>query len=101
MLSVLDNAYLRKAQQHPRYSPTHQKILFFLMHEKKYYTKDELLCLTNNSLETLEETLSHLEKTRIIKTEGWLVRLADLNDLCETIEEPETEKIRAKTRKSK
>ena len=90
MLSVLDNAYLRKAQEHPKYSPLHQKILLFLMHEKKYYEKGELLCLANHSLELLDEALTHLEKMKLITVEGWLVKLVGETGLFELLEETET-----------
>ncbi|MEI7961914.1 MAG: hypothetical protein WCI04_06280 [archaeon] len=90
MLSVLDNAYLRKAQEHPYYSPTHQKILLFLMHEKKYYEKGELICLANHSLETLDEALNQLEKEKLITIEGWLVRLVGETGLFDLLEENKT-----------
>jgi len=99
MLSVLDNAYLRKAQEHPDFSPIHQKILFLLMHEKKFYEKGELLCVAGHSLETLENALNELEKMELIKTDGWLVRLIDTNALCETIIGKETAGIRVKRRR--
>ena len=92
MLSVLDHAYLKKAQEHPNYSPLHQKILFILLHEKKYYEKGELLTFTHNSLETLDETLADLQKLKILIIDGWLVKLADTIQLCETIENEENKK---------
>jgi hypothetical protein len=75
MLSVLDNAYLRKAQEHPNYSFTHQKLLFILLTEKKYYAKDELLCIANYNLNKLERTINDLEEIGLVNQEGWLVRI--------------------------
>ena len=99
ILSVLDNAYLRKAQEHPSFNPIHQKILLILMHEKKYFEKGELLCVAGHSLETLDEALAQLEKAGLIQTEGWLVKLIDENALCETITEKETGEIRVRKRR--
>ena len=89
MLSVLDNAYLRKAQEHPNYSFTHQKLLFILLTEKKYYAKDELLCIANFNLNKLEKTIKDLEEIGLVNQEGWLVRICGeerLNqEICEEI----------------
>lgn len=75
MLSVINNAYLRKAQEHPNYSFTHQKLLFLLLTEKKYYSKDELLCICEYKLNKLEKTIKDLEEIGLIKQEGWLVKI--------------------------
>ena len=101
MLSVLDNAYLRKAQEHPYFSALHQKILLFLMHEKKYYEKGELLCMAGHSLETLDEALTQLEKAKLVEVEGWLVRLVGETRLFELLEENETETISTKKNRKK
>lgn len=80
MLTVLENAYLRKAQQHKNYSATHEKILCLLMHEKKYYAKDELYCTTNYNHSALEKAIKELEQLGLITTEGWLVKLAEITE---------------------
>ncbi|MFA5125427.1 MAG: hypothetical protein WC462_00300 [archaeon] len=77
MISVLNNAYFRKAQEHPNFSLTHQKILFFLLYDKKYYSKHELLYLTNHNQTQLEKIIKELEQTGTIKTEGWLVKACE------------------------
>lgn len=85
MLTVLDNAYLRKAQEHPNYSFTHQKLLFILLTEKKYYAKDELLCIANYNLNKLEKTINDLEEIGIVKQEGWLVKISGEEQLNQEI----------------
>lgn len=85
MLTVLDNAYLRKAQEHPNYSFTHQKLLFILLTEKKYYAKDELLCIANYNLNKLEKTINDLEEIGIVKQEGWLVKITGEDQLNQEI----------------
>jgi hypothetical protein len=85
MLTVLDNAYLRKAQEHPNYSFTHQKLLFILLTEKKYYAKDELLCIANYNLNKLEKTINDLEEIGIVKQEGWLVKITGEEQLNQEI----------------
>jgi hypothetical protein len=85
MLSVLDNAYMRKAQEHPNYSFTHQKLLFILLTEKKYYAKDELLCIANYNLNKLEKTINDLEEIGIVKQEGWLVKISGEDQLNQEI----------------
>jgi len=81
MLSVLENAYFKKAQELPNFNQTHQKILFMLMHENKHFTKHELLCFANYDEEKLDNALRELEQTKTIKTEGWLVKINDLETL--------------------
>ncbi|MCX6803462.1 MAG: phage replisome organizer N-terminal domain-containing protein [Candidatus Diapherotrites archaeon] len=98
MITVLDNAYLRKAQEIPAYNIKHQKILYLLLHEKKYYEKGDLLPLANNNLEELDKTLELLEKAGLIKTEGWLVKITDHNQL---FGEEMEEKMRVNMRKLK
>jgi predicted transcriptional regulator len=85
MLSVLDYAYLRKAQQHPNYSTAHEKILLILMHQRRHYTKEELLCITNHNEKKLDKTLQELEEIGTIIIEGWLVRLTDMETLVKEI----------------
>ena len=85
MMTVLDNAYYKKAQEHPNFTETHQKILLVLMHEKKHYTKDELLCLANYSQEKLEDTLSDLEETGLVQTSGCLTSLAETETLTKQL----------------
>ena len=77
MLTVLENAYCLKISVHPNYSETHKKILFALLHEKKYFAKDELLCFANYDEEILEKTLLDLEDIGVIKSEGWLVKICE------------------------
>jgi hypothetical protein len=77
VLNVLQTAYLRKAQEHKNFSKIHEKILFVLLNEKKYYTKDELLCFSNYNQLLLEKALKDLEEQAIIQIEGWLIRLID------------------------
>jgi len=77
MLTVLDNAYYKKASEHPNFSQTHEKILYVLMHEKKHYTKDELLCLANYSQEKLDYTLTDLEETGLVQKTGCLYKLSE------------------------
>ncbi len=77
MLTVLENAYIRKAQENPKLTIKHHKILYTLLHDKKYYEKGELLHLTNQSLEDLDELLTDLTKTGLITVEGWLVKITD------------------------
>jgi hypothetical protein len=97
MFTVLDNAYMRKAYENPKITIKHQKILFILLHEKKYYEKGELLGLTNNSLEELDELLLDLEKTGLITVEGWLVKIADHTKLfAEEIKEKSIVRTRNK-----
>ncbi|HPM86143.1 MAG: hypothetical protein WC108_04540 [Bacteroidales bacterium] len=85
MLSVINNAYLRKAQQHPSYSFMHQKLLFILLTEKKYYTKDELLCISNHNFSKLEKTIKDLEEIGLVKQEGWLVKISGEEELQQKI----------------
>ncbi len=102
MFSVIDNAYLRKAYENQKITIKHQKILFILLHDKKYYEKGELLGLTNQSLEELDELLIDLEKTGLITVEGWLVKIADHAKLFSTIdEEPQKIKITQKRTKKR
>jgi len=93
-LTVLENAYLRKAEEISTYNETHKKLLLFLIHEKKYFQKDELLCFANYCENELNKTIKQLEKTGIIKTEGWLVKLNEPQKLEETIIEELKEKIK-------
>ena len=84
-LTVLENAYLRKAEEISTYNETHKKLLLFLIHEKKYFQKDELLCFANYCEDTLNKTLKQLEKNGLITTEGWLVHFNEKQNLEETI----------------
>lgn len=89
MITVIQNAYLRKAAEHKNYSNIHQKILFVLVNEKKYYTKDELLCFSNYNQILLDKALKDLNELKIILVEGWLVRLKDFEEfnkeICEEL----------------
>jgi hypothetical protein len=85
MLSVLENAYLKKAQEHPNYSQLHQQLLLALLTEQKYYAKNELLFFTNYCESKLDKVIKELESTGTIKTEGWLVKINDYNHLTESI----------------
>ena len=93
-LTVIENAYLRKAEEITTYNETHKKILLFLLHERKHYYKNELLCFANHSEHKLEKTLKELEKTGTIKTEGWLVSLQEQQKLEEKI----IEELKAKVK---
>jgi len=77
MLTVLENAYYKKVSIHPNYCETHKQILLALLHEKKYFAKDELLCFANYDEELLEKTILDLEDTGVIKSEGWLVKIRE------------------------
>jgi len=77
MLTVIENAYYRKASIHPNHSETHKKVLLALLHEKKYFSKEELLCFVNYDEEILEKTILDLEDIGVIKTEGWLVKIRE------------------------
>ena len=79
MITVAQNAYLRKAEEHDNYSELHKKILFVLIHEKKYYTREELLCFTQQNPILLDNALKDLEESGTILTEGCLVHLKDLH----------------------
>ncbi len=89
MLTVIQNAYLKKASEHKNFCNIHEKILFVLMNEKKYYSKDELLCFSNQNYLLLENTLKDLEESKLILVEGWLVRLKGFEDfnkeICEEL----------------
>jgi predicted transcriptional regulator len=89
MLTVIQNAYLKKALKHNDFCEIHQNILFVLIHEKKYYTKEELLCLANYNYSLLEKALKDLEELKIIIVDGWLVRLKDFQEfnkeICEEL----------------
>lgn len=94
-ITVIENAYLRKAEEISSYNEVHKKILLFLLHEKKYFYKEELLCFANHCEHKLEKALKELEKTGTIKTEGWLVTLQEQQKLEEKIiEELTTIKVK-------
>lgn len=71
----MENAYLRKAQEHPGFSEVHKKILFLLTHEKKYFTKDELFHIANQK--EIERALTDLKEKGLIQIDGWLVKIID------------------------
>ncbi|MFA6064550.1 MAG: hypothetical protein WC746_01785 [archaeon] len=100
MLSVLENAYFRKAQEHPNFSQTHQKILFALLTEQKYYAKNELLLFANHCEKKLDTAIKELESTGTIKTEGWLVKINDYETLNRKLI-PELEMIENKVKTKK
>jgi predicted transcriptional regulator len=79
VLTVMENAYLRKAQEHPGFSEVHKKILFLLTHEKKYFTKDELFHIANQK--EIERALTDLKEKGLIQIDGWLIKIID----CEKI----------------
>jgi hypothetical protein len=83
MNSVIDYAYFKKLENCENYSEKHKQILFFLIAEKKYFQKDELLCVTNQNEKALEDILIELENVGIITVEGWLVRLKPLEEFQE------------------
>jgi len=85
VLTVLENAYLKKAEQHPNYSKTHEQILLMLLHENKHYTKGELLCFANYSEKKLDKAIKELETTGTITTKGWLVKAMEKEELMEKI----------------
>jgi hypothetical protein len=63
--------------------------MFCLLHEKKYYTKDELRCFANYCEKKLDEALKDLQKSGLVSVEGWLVRITDHEKLMETLMLPE------------
>lgn len=77
VLSVIENAYLRKAEEISSFNETHKKLLLFLLHEKKHYTKEELLCFANYCEPKLEKVLNDLERASLVKVNGWLVGLEE------------------------
>ena len=66
-----------------------KRILFVLIQEKKYFTKEELLCFSNYDQKTLDKVLNDLESSKTIITEGWLVHLQEFNEfqkeICEEL----------------
>lgn len=88
VLSVIENAYLRKAEEISSFNETHKKLLLFLLHEKKHYTKEELLCFASHSEVKLDKVLKDLERASLIKINGWLVGLEEEQLMtCEIVEE--------------
>lgn len=85
MFTVNQNAYLIKAREIENYSSTHERILMFLLHEKKYFSKDEILCFSGFDRVFLDVILEDLNKTGIIEMEGWLVRISPIEKLNEII----------------
>ena len=89
MITVEQNAYLRKAQMHDNYSELHKRILFVLIHEKKHYSKEELMCFTQENPILLDNALKDLEDAGIVNCEGWLVCLKDSSEfnkeICEEL----------------
>jgi len=89
MITVIQNAYIRKIEEHKNYSKIHKQILFALLNEKKYFTKDELLCFSNFNQVELDTSLDDLNQAGLITLEGWLVRLKDVEDfnkeICEEL----------------
>lgn len=81
----MQNAYLRKAEAHHNYSDLHKRILFVLINERKYYSKEELSCLAHNNIQQLEMVLSDLEESQVINVEGCLVRLASFEEFNKSI----------------
>lgn len=77
VLSVIENAYLRKAEEISSFNENHKKLLLFLLHEKKHYTKEELLCFANYCESRLDKVLKDLERASLIKINGWLISLEE------------------------
>ena len=77
MLTVLENAFYKKVSIFKEPGETHKKILLALLCEKKYFSKEELLCFANYDEELLERTILDLEDIGVIKTEGWLVKIRE------------------------
>lgn len=90
MITVGEHAYLAKARELKNYSIKHEKLLLALIHEKKYYTKEELLCFTQHNPKILDNILNELEKSGVIIIEGWLVKLKEMEkfnlEICQLIE---------------
>lgn len=90
MITVGENAYLAKAKEIKNYSNIHEKLLLALIHEKKYYTKEELLCFTKHNPKILDDILLELEQIGVILVEGWLVKIKEMEkfnlEICELIE---------------
>lgn len=80
-ITVIQNAYLRLAEQNPNFSEIHKKLMLFLLHERKHYTLQELLCFANYCEDRLVSAISDLESEGLIRKEGWLVSLADQSAL--------------------
>ncbi len=93
MITVNEHAYITKAREINNYTKTHEKLLLALIHEKKYYTKDELLCFTGHNMTLLEIILEELKNTGVIIIEGWLVKLKEIEkfnlEICEEIAKTE------------
>jgi hypothetical protein len=89
MITVMQNAYFLKAKQAEKYSKEHEGILFALLHEKRHYTKDELLCFTKGNQRKLDLILEDLEKTGTVLVDGWLVSLKEdeefQKEICEEL----------------
>jgi hypothetical protein len=85
MNSVIQNAYFRKAEENNDFCEIHKRILFVLIQEKKYFTKEELLCFSNYDQKTLDKVLNDLETSKTIITEGWLVHLQEFNEFQKEI----------------
>ncbi|MDD3160129.1 MAG: hypothetical protein PHQ98_04130 [Candidatus ainarchaeum sp.] len=81
----MQNAILKKSQKCKNFSECHERLLFLLLTEKKYYTKDEILCLANYNLKELDKILDDLEKNGLIKIEGWLVKINDEEQIKEML----------------
>jgi len=85
VLTVLENAYLKKAETHPNYSKIHESLLLALIHENKHFAKNELLCFANYNEKKLDKAIKELENTGTIITKGWLVKAAEKEELLERI----------------
>jgi len=87
MITVSENAFLTKAREIENFSTIHEKLLLALIHEKKYYTKEELLCFTKFNPKKLDIILDELDQSGVITVEGWLVRLKEIEkfklEICE------------------
>ncbi len=87
MITVSENAFLTKAREIENFSIIHEKLLLALIHEKKYYTKEELLCFTKQNPKKLDDILDELQQTGVITVEGWLVKIKEIEkfnlELCQ------------------
>ena len=81
VLTVIENAYLRKAEEHPNFSEIHKKILFLTSHKKSYLTKDERFHIACQK--DIDEALNDLKEKDIIIIEGWLIKLRDSDSFIE------------------
>ncbi len=73
---MLENAYLRQIEE-TGLGELHKKITLKLLFEKRHYSMDELKFLTQNNEKKLLNAIKELESKGFVKTEGWLVKIAE------------------------